>query len=294
MNKYRGLLVNLLAFLVLALPSFAAVVTSATVPATRNTGDTITATIWNNDALGLYTYINNNIVPVLNALTTKGDLYVYNGSSLVRQGVGSNNQVLTADSAQANGIKWAALANTTELTTKGDILSYSSTAGRLPVGTNGQVLIADSTQTFGIKWGTPATNIPKGTIVAWSPAGAGTSTIPSGWGLCDGGTYSGVVTPNLIGKFIIGTRPSGSTSTAASGGYGVSSVDFAGAGTTTHTHTAALGGTTGSPNSTTEVQSGTGATIASSSHTHNINASGTSSAASTEPSDYALVYIEKL
>lgn len=42
-------------------------------------------------------------------LTTKGDLYVATGAStVVRQGVGTNNFVLTADSAQTNGIKWAA------------------------------------------------------------------------------------------------------------------------------------------------------------------------------------------
>jgi hypothetical protein len=38
------------------------------------------------------------------------------------------------------------------LTTKGDILSFSTVRARLPVGTNGQVLTADSTQTLGIKW----------------------------------------------------------------------------------------------------------------------------------------------
>lgn len=38
------------------------------------------------------------------------------------------------------------------LTTKGDLLSFSSVTARFPVGTNGQVLTADSMQTFGIKW----------------------------------------------------------------------------------------------------------------------------------------------
>lgn len=40
--------------------------------------------------------------------TTKGDIYVYNGSDTVRLPVGSNDDVLTADSAQATGLKWAA------------------------------------------------------------------------------------------------------------------------------------------------------------------------------------------
>lgn len=39
---------------------------------------------------------------------SKGDLLVYNGTNWVKQVVGSNDQVLTADSTQASGIKWAA------------------------------------------------------------------------------------------------------------------------------------------------------------------------------------------
>lgn len=43
-----------------------------------------------------------------NTLTTKGDLMVY-GTALARLGVGSNGQVLTSDSSQALGMKWANL-----------------------------------------------------------------------------------------------------------------------------------------------------------------------------------------
>lgn len=42
--------------------------------------------------------------------TTKGDLIVNDGSDNVRLAVGTNNYVLTADSAQATGVKWAAVA----------------------------------------------------------------------------------------------------------------------------------------------------------------------------------------
>lgn len=41
-------------------------------------------------------------------LTTKGDVLVHNGTDVVRVAVGANDQVLTADSAQAAGVKWAA------------------------------------------------------------------------------------------------------------------------------------------------------------------------------------------
>jgi hypothetical protein len=43
-------------------------------------------------------------------ITTKGDLIVGTGNgTFVRQGIGTNGHVLTADSAEADGLKWAAL-----------------------------------------------------------------------------------------------------------------------------------------------------------------------------------------
>lgn len=42
--------------------------------------------------------------------------------------------------------------STTPLTTKGDVLGYSSVAARIPVGSDGEVLTADSTQPLGVKW----------------------------------------------------------------------------------------------------------------------------------------------
>lgn len=41
--------------------------------------------------------------------TTKGDVVVFNGTDVVRVGVGANDTVLTADSAQSAGVKWAAI-----------------------------------------------------------------------------------------------------------------------------------------------------------------------------------------
>lgn len=87
-------------------------------------------------------------------LTTKGDIYVATGSAAVsRVGVGTNNQVLTADSGQSAGVKWAdPPSNPT--TTKGDLSTYDTAPARLGVGTNGQFLVADSSQAKGLIWKT--------------------------------------------------------------------------------------------------------------------------------------------
>ncbi len=44
--------------------------------------------------------------PVTSPLTTKGDIYGHDGSVGVRIPVGTNGQVLTADSAETTGLKW--------------------------------------------------------------------------------------------------------------------------------------------------------------------------------------------
>lgn len=46
----------------------------------------------------------------LGALTTKGDVLTHTGAAHVRQGVGANNTILVADSAQTNGLKWATMS----------------------------------------------------------------------------------------------------------------------------------------------------------------------------------------
>jgi hypothetical protein len=84
--------------------------------------------------------VEGGIQPTL--LTTKGDIIVATGNAtLVRQGVGSNNQVLMADSAQADGVKYANEATAT-LTTTGDTLyaSGANTLARRAIGSTGDVL----------------------------------------------------------------------------------------------------------------------------------------------------------
>lgn len=92
----------------------------------------------------------------------KGDLFAGSAdNTVVRVPVGSNNQVLTADSAQSSGVKWATPATGIAealLDAKGDLIvaSAADTAARLAVGTNGFVLTADSAQSTGVKWAAAA------------------------------------------------------------------------------------------------------------------------------------------
>lgn len=94
---------------------------------------------------------------LVSKLTTKGDLLVTTGSALNRLAVGSNYQVLGADSSAANGVAWQSSPNSL-MTAKGDIVvaSAANTPARVAVGTDGYALVADSTQATGVKWAVAA------------------------------------------------------------------------------------------------------------------------------------------
>lgn len=81
----------------------------------------------------------------LSPLTTKGDVLGFSTVN-TRLGVGSNGTVLTADSAEATGLKWSSVL-TNPMTNAGDVI-YGGLAGvatRLAVGSAGKVLRSDGT-----------------------------------------------------------------------------------------------------------------------------------------------------
>jgi hypothetical protein len=95
-------------------------------------------------------------IEVVTPLTAKGDLYTYSTED-TRLPVGTDGQIIYADSSQPTGLRWdAPPAGTSPLTTKGDIYTRDGAAdARLPVGADGQIIYADSSQPTGLRWDTP-------------------------------------------------------------------------------------------------------------------------------------------
>jgi hypothetical protein len=94
----------------------------------------------------------------------KGDLIAATGADAgARLAVGTNGQVLQADSTQTTGIKWTTIAAGGVAAdaiwdTKGDLAAATGadTAAKLAAGANGYRLQADSSQTTGLKWVAPS------------------------------------------------------------------------------------------------------------------------------------------
>ena len=66
-------------------------------------GETVIVASWLNEVDALVHDIFNGL-----STSTKGDVLASDGTNIVKVAIGSNDQVLTADSAQTAGVKWAA------------------------------------------------------------------------------------------------------------------------------------------------------------------------------------------
>jgi len=86
--------------------------------------------------------------PASSPLTTKGDLYTYDTGNQ-RLGVGTNGQVLKANSAQATGLEWAADIDT-GITTLNTLTALTQTFATGTAGTDFGISSATSTHTFNL------------------------------------------------------------------------------------------------------------------------------------------------
>jgi hypothetical protein len=90
----------------------------------------------------------------------KGDIVTATAADTpARLAVGTNEQRLVADSAEATGLKYVADTTNYAIAAKGDLLvgTAADTLAVLSVGTNGHTLVADSSVSpTGLKWAAPA------------------------------------------------------------------------------------------------------------------------------------------
>ena len=261
-------------------------------------------------------------------ITSSGSLAI-NGSVYLDGSLGTNGQVLTsvgstntpvwtslgtmsAQNSNAVAITGGAIATTGALNVTGSLTMDGAT------GSNGQLLTSGGSSATPT-W-TSLVSFTTGMIILWSGS---TSSIPSGWALCNGGSG----TPNLMNRFIVGagsayavnatggsanaTLPAhnhtASTSTTGAHAHSGSTNTV---GNHVHSITAATssiigsgsGVSGGNTTSGTFTTNGAGAhahtvSIPSSgthSHTVAVNTSGTSATNANLPPYYALAYIMKL
>ncbi|ASD62693.1 tail fiber domain-containing protein [Bdellovibrio bacteriovorus] len=151
----------------------------------------------------------------LSPLTSKGDILVHNGTNNVRLPAGTSGQVLTADSADANGVKWISIPTGT----------VTNVAGTAPVvvtnnTTTPQISVSDATASSkGIVQIGSGLNVSSG-VVTVNP-GSFPSLVP----VNKGGTGTGTFSANKL----VYTNASGSAFTEFSCAVGMA-IAFDGAG----------------------------------------------------------------
>jgi len=139
--------------------------------------------------------------------TTKGDLIVNDGSDNIRLAVGTNNYVLTADSTQASGVKWAAVAaGTTVSDDTTTNASYYPTFATATSGTFSTATVSSTKLTYNPSLGDlRATQLAASNGIMFTNQTINTSvTFPTG--------YDGISGKNsTIASGVTVTVPSGAT-----------------------------------------------------------------------------------
>ena len=112
-------------------------------------GTTIVAADVNTNFTDIESFVNSSPGLVQDSLVdAKGDLLAASAdNTIVRLGVGANTYVLTADSTEATGIKWAAATagTVTAVTGTAPIVSSGGTTPAISVTTNDAQLILNNT-----------------------------------------------------------------------------------------------------------------------------------------------------
>lgn len=162
------------------------------------------------------TVANATTTPAITLSTTITGILQGNGTAIsAATTTGTGSVVLSASPTLTGTIAAAALTLTTPLavgsggtgqtttgtafaalsplTTKGDILGFSTGNARVPVGVDGTVLTADSAQTLGLKWATP------GNINVVSKTTTYSAVVTDGLILCSGSAFT-VTLPTSVGN----------------------------------------------------------------------------------------------
>ena len=112
-------------------------------------GTTIVAADMNTNFSDIETFVNSAPGLVQDSLVdAKGDLLAASAdNTITRLGVGANTYVLTADSGEATGVKWAAptAGTVTSVTGTSPIVSSGGTTPAISVTTNDAQLVLNNT-----------------------------------------------------------------------------------------------------------------------------------------------------
>jgi len=251
-------------------------------------GTVVYASLWNSSIGGIWNWVANTLLPQLNVVQNRGDIYVHNGATLGALPIGGNGTVLVSNSAASLGMAWQAIsASILPLINKGDILGCQAgaTLTRIPVGTDGTVLTSDSTNANGISWQSPPAQLPGAIMMYWPPYGG---AIPSGYVICDGTNG----TPNLIGMFPLGATYTGA-GPANVNGFGNIAVNSLN-GAPSHSHSFSVTANTSLPSGFMAAAYNIGPYYATAYHTHQVTVTGNTATATNCPASLGVVFIMKL